>query len=84
MFLLALATLVQLVNAFTPIHHHHPSIKRVEQAREAVERNEYLKMVAGGAAAGKEEYYEGMYNFELFVVQYHSYLIFLTFDTFYS
>jgi len=50
------AVLAQFVNAFTPVN---PALKKVELARERVE-NEYLRMVAGGAAAGKEEYYEGM------------------------
>lgn len=39
--------------AFSPIN---PAAKRLELAREKVE-NEYVKMVAGGAAA--EEYYDG-------------------------
>jgi len=56
------AILVQVVNAFSPIQ---PTLKKVELAREAAE-NEYLKMVSGGAAAGKEEYYEGMFYILLF------------------
>lgn len=55
---IGIAFLVQkAANAFSPIH---PTLKKVELARQSAE-NEYLNMVAGGAAAGKEEYYEGKY-----------------------
>ena len=48
------------VSAFT-LSSSNPAAKKVEIARANVlaENNEYLKMVAGGAQAGKEEYYEG-------------------------
>jgi hypothetical protein len=52
---LAISALSLFADAFSPIN---APLKRVELAREAVE-NDYLKMVAGGAAAGREEYYEG-------------------------
>ena len=52
------AFLARFANAFTPVH---PALKKVELIRDRVE-NEYLQMVAGGAAAGKEEYYEGMHS----------------------
>jgi ATP-dependent Clp protease protease subunit len=49
------------VSAFT-LSSSNPAAKKVEIARANVlaENNEYLKMVAGGAQAGKEEYYEGV------------------------